>query len=394
MNAEHALRQRSSIDDLYRQSHYFTDRWPLQNFTNSLFEFVTVLNKHRQIVFSNNSFSDFLGAHDPHAVIGLRPGEALHCEHAVQSEHGCGTSEFCKMCGAFQAITQSQMQKKAEERECRITRTPDSSALDLDVRATPIVINGEDLTIFSIKDTSDEKRRKALESVFFHDVLNVVGGLVGYSELLGDATPDESKEFAAVIKHLAMEVSDQIESQRQLNRAENNEMKLRKETIHSISLLTDAQTTYKQHTVAQGKSIRIDRSADDFIFMADDAIVHRIIGNLTKNALEATPDGGTVTLGCTWRVDDVVFTVHNPSVIPYNDQLQIFQRSFSTKGTGRGLGTYSVKLFTEKYLGGTAAFKSNAEDGTIFTVTIPFVTADVPSPGSKVLVERPIAATS
>lgn len=41
--------------------------------------------------------------------------------------------------------------------------------------------------------------------------------------------------------------------------------------------------------------------------------------------------------------------------MPRTSQLQIFQRSFSTKGKGRGLGTYSIKLLTERYLKGTAS---------------------------------------
>jgi sensor histidine kinase regulating citrate/malate metabolism len=52
-------------------------------------------------------------------------------------------------------------------------------------------------------------------------------------------------------------------------------------------------------------------------------------------------------------------------------QLQIFQRSFSTKGSGRGLGTYSIKLLTEQYLHGKAWFTSNEVEGTTFFASIP-----------------------
>jgi signal transduction histidine kinase len=52
-------------------------------------------------------------------------------------------------------------------------------------------------------------------------------------------------------------------------------------------------------------------------------------------------------------------------------RLQIFNRSFSTKGPGRGLGTYSVKLLTEQYLGGKVGFTTDPKQGTTFQVTIP-----------------------
>ncbi len=52
--------------------------------------------------------------------------------------------------------------------------------------------------------------------------------------------------------------------------------------------------------------------------------------------------------------------------------MQVFQRSFSTKAErGRGIGTYSVKLFVERYLRGTVGFTSAEPDGTTFSVTLP-----------------------
>jgi sensor histidine kinase regulating citrate/malate metabolism len=53
-------------------------------------------------------------------------------------------------------------------------------------------------------------------------------------------------------------------------------------------------------------------------------------------------------------------------------QLQLFQRSFSTKGKGRGLGTYSIKLLTENYLKGKVRFETRRESGTTFFIKIPF----------------------
>ena len=52
-------------------------------------------------------------------------------------------------------------------------------------------------------------------------------------------------------------------------------------------------------------------------------------------------------------------------------QLQVFQRSFSTKGTDRGLGTYSMKLLSERYLHGSVSFTSTPEEGTIFRARYP-----------------------
>ena len=97
----------------------------------------------------------------------------------------------------------------------------------------------------------------------------------------------------------------------------------------------------------------------------------RVLGNLLKNALEATPENGTVTLGCSTADKNVLFWCNNQGVIPRKTQLQIFHRSFSTKGVGRGIGLYSVKLMTERYLKGKVDFASDDTSGTTFTVTYP-----------------------
>jgi signal transduction histidine kinase len=50
---------------------------------------------------------------------------------------------------------------------------------------------------------------------------------------------------------------------------------------------------------------------------------------------------------------------------------QVFQRSFSTKGSNRGLGTYSMKLLGENYMGGKISFESIIGKGTTFYFDLP-----------------------
>ncbi|MDD8018360.1 MAG: HAMP domain-containing sensor histidine kinase [Bacteroidota bacterium] len=363
------IRQRSSIEELYQQSKYFSEHWNLQFFANAVSEYVTVLNKNRQIVFSNEPFAKFLGSQSNNNVVGMRPGEALRCAHAGTSSAGCGTTEFCKMCGAFQAIMQAQIGKEAV-RECRILRDDDLGSLDFLVRSTPMKIENQPFTLFALSDISHEKRRKVLENIFFHDVLNTAGGLMGYLELLPEASPSEKEEFINIAHDISIDLTDQIQAQRELANAENSDIVLNPTTLHSLTLLPMIASTYRKHRVSNRKQIVIDSGAEDFIFVSDEGLMKRILGNLTKNALEASQAGDIVTIGCKRRENEVQFWVHNSSAMPRNVQLQMFQRSFSTKGGGRGLGTYSVKLLTERWLHGHASFVSNTEDGTIFFVTL------------------------
>jgi hypothetical protein len=68
----------------------------------------------------------------------------------------------------------------------------------------------------------------------------------------------------------------------------------------------------------------------------------------------------------------VWFLVHNPGFIAAEVQPQVFTLSFSTKGAGRGLGTYGMRLLSERFLSGRVEFESHPTAGTTFTVTLPF----------------------
>jgi sensor histidine kinase regulating citrate/malate metabolism len=93
---------------------------------------------------------------------------------------------------------------------------------------------------------------------------------------------------------------------------------------------------------------------------------------MTKNALEAIHEGETVRVAFARQEGGPVFRVSNPGVIPEPVQLQLFKRSFSTKAQqGRGIGTYSMKLFGERYLGGRIGFESTPENGTTFWIMLP-----------------------
>jgi len=95
---------------------------------------------------------------------------------------------------------------------------------------------------------------------------------------------------------------------------------------------------------------------------------------MIKNALEASDQNNPVRVGVDLSDGQLRFWVHNLEPIPRDIQQQIFERSFSSKGQGRGLGTFSMKLLGEAYLGGKVDFFSDEQHGTTFTIDLPIHT--------------------
>jgi len=240
----------------------------------------------------------------------------------------------------------------------------------LRVRANPFFWNTINHALVIAVDISNEKRRQVLERIFFHDLLNTAGGICGIADLIEDgaAMPDELKN---ALCSTAVVLVNEIKSQQILLAAENNELGACPVRLQSLAVIESAASQLRNHDVAAGKTIAVAPESVDFEFVSDEALLVRILGNLLKNALEASCSGDTVTLGARITPEGSVFWCHNPAVMPPEVQLQVFQRNFSTKGTGRGIGTYSVRLLTERYLGGTVAFSSREPDGTTFRVTLP-----------------------
>ena len=247
-------------------------------------------------------------------------------------------------------------------------------ALDLRVQASPLDVDGEKLTLFAVQDIADEKRRQMLERIFFHDVLNTANGIEGVVHLIALTDDRASRsELGELLKESSGQLIREIISQRDLLNAERGELTVERSRVRADDLLRGVHHLYIKSMLLDGRSLTRAEAPASLIVDTDPVHAVRCLGNLVKNAIEATPQGGAVAMWAEPGGDLVRFRIRNPGVMPHAVQLQMFKRSFSTKAArGRGIGTYSVKLLAERYLGGTVSFESNETvGGTIFTLDLP-----------------------
>lgn len=362
--------ERSGAEELARHRKVFSGDNLHAALLNATADFLIVLNKNRQIVYANEAFNKLFHDSSDDKVIGKRPGEALNCQNAFDNLAGCGTSEFCRTCGAIHAIL-SSLNGTEDVQECRILIKNSTEALDLRVWTKPLDINGETFSVFTFADISNEKRRQALERIFFHDVLNTASAIKSFIKLVDSSTEKEKEELNKTASILINKLIEEIQFHRDLTLAESNELIINPQRCRTVELVSDAVLLYKNLPIAEGKTIEIDSGRADIYFISDVVLVSRILGNMLKNSLEASEKTDTIKIGCESFDDTVRFYVHNNGCMTKDVQAQIFQRSFSTKGKGRGLGTYSMKLLTEHYLKGKVYFTSSKEEGTTFYVELP-----------------------
>jgi signal transduction histidine kinase len=185
-----------------------------------------------------------------------------------------------------------------------------------------------------------------------------------------ETSPEQSRELINLSEEASSNIIEEILVQRQIRAAEMGELIVNIELVNSIELLDSAIKKIVFHKA--GKDARIIRTNDsaNVDFETDRVLLQRVIINLLKNAIEANNLNENVTAGIENGGDKILIWVKNNQIIPEDIQMQLFHRSFSTKGTGRGLGTYSIRLLTENFLKGTVSFTSNKNEGTVFRVEL------------------------
>lgn len=363
---------RASEQELQHENAITANSELITTLLNAMPDFLMVLNKQRQIIAVNQRLLTTFGVEKPETLLGLRPGEAVDCLHVKDGPDGCGTAKNCAVCGAVLAILASQEAQSPQKRECHLMINKDTcSALDLDVLATQITIDGHQFTVLALRDISSDKRRSVMERVFFHDILNNAGGIRGLASLLADGmNPDDEQEYKEWMVMLSDNLIEEINHQRRLLQAEQGIYHPVFEQINLLELLHGVKRLYENHERTQGRTINIEAPPDCVLF-TDLPLIRRIVGNMLLNAIEASKTGDAVSISAHCQADQIRISVTNPGEIPPDVQLQLFKRSFSTKSKeGRGLGTYSMKLFGERYLGGTVGFYSN-NGMTSFFIELP-----------------------
>ncbi|MCX7786845.1 MAG: DcuS/MalK family sensor histidine kinase [Spirochaetes bacterium] len=99
-----------------------------------------------------------------------------------------------------------------------------------------------------------------------------------------------------------------------------------------------------------------------------------VLGNLIQNAIEALRESGRVPkkIGILFSLSENQFTIRIQDTglgVSQEAKDRIFQKGFTTKKEGKGMGLFLVRQQVEG-LGGSVAFESS-EQGTVFTVVLP-----------------------
>lgn len=141
------------------------------------------------------------------------------------------------------------------------------------------------------------------------------------------------------------------------------------EEIKVNELIASVVMMYSDH----GTNITTQFDTREFIISGVSEELRRALVNLIKNAQEAIPEEGIISLQTSWNKSGkkVEISIHdNGKGIPENEATNIFLPNFSTKTSGTGLGLAITRKIIEEH-SGSISFSSELGKGTTFTITLP-----------------------
>lgn len=339
---------------------------------------LVIVNEDRQLVAINHIFLESIGITNPQDVLGLRLGDSLHCIHADESPHGCGTTPYCGTCGAAISLMTAINEDKIDEQICALTATKDGEPSDrcLLIRAQPLNVEGKRWVLVFAQDITQQQMWANMERIFFHDVSNTINGLYGFSQLLTSKMPEnmEARRILEATERLCGEIASQrLLFQHKDAMCLEDAMCLAQKRHSPLAEIRNWVSLIVQgHQSAKKKQITEHWPEEPVLLYTDPLLLSRILGNMMINALESSEEGATVRFTTKVEPSEVLWEVWNDCFIPKDVSKRIFQKHFSTKaGSGRGLGTYSMKFFGEKYLHGKISMSSSPEEGTTFSFRLP-----------------------
>ena len=372
MNHYIAAPEKSDKAQLNQQIALAASDHTVKTLLNSCSNLLLVFNEKRQVLCVNRETIESFNLPDDSSIVGRRIGEVFGCIHST-ALIGCGFAPWCRSCKINTTIQNCLRDKTTGKENATITINHPKGIHSrcFSIKCMPYQLEGQELGMISLHETTRLRNLETLERYFLSDFSRAVTAIDCKTRMARSSRYEDLPALLRSLEQRALLVESDIRLHRFLLGHEiDNHIRRPSEILLSevIELAVDGLT---ESPFVVGKSLeRPDKTADTRIY-TDWEILVRILQYMLLNAFEHTDPGCVVKLGITIKGnDDIIFTVWNHRPIIELMRNRIFQRHFSSqRETGRGLGTYAIKLLGEGFLGGQVAFESG-EAGTTFSLTL------------------------
>ncbi|GAB4303648.1 MAG: ATP-binding protein [Desulfuromonadia bacterium] len=221
------------------------------------------------------------------------------------------------------------------------------------------------------REELDKQREHArlgqMAAVMAHEIRNPLAGIKGFAQLIAfeESSPrirkhaDKIVQQSVRLEHLV----DDLLSYARIDDAPA-------EMVDLSPILDESVALMESEARAQGITIFLETTPTPPVAASRDRVM-QILLNLMKNALQAMPEGGNLTIGLREKRGNVFLTVSDTGCgIPPHLREKIFEPFWTSKTHGTGLGLPVCRAIMER-LGGSITLESKEGLGTTVTLRFP-----------------------
>ncbi|HWR04101.1 MAG TPA: hybrid sensor histidine kinase/response regulator [Humidesulfovibrio sp.] len=217
-----------------------------------------------------------------------------------------------------------------------------------------------------------EHFRDDVERIARHDLKTPLSAFTAIPELLllDDNLTGQQREFIEVIRDAGMRMLGMINLSLDLYKMETGvyELPAARFDLNALTRQTVRQAEALSRTMRTELSLQAPEEA--LWVRGDELLCQSMLGNLLKNALEASPPGGAVRVGVT-AGPLIQVRIANAGEVPADMRERFFGKyATSGKSGGTGLGTYSARMVARAH-GGEVHLDMRTPGETTLCVQLP-----------------------
>ncbi len=210
-----------------------------------------------------------------------------------------------------------------------------------------------------------------LTAGMIHELKNPLNAMALHVELLGAALDPPSERAARTLHLLEAEIrrlDGLLQDFLRFSRPEE----LRLSELDLSELLSDVTELVRPEAEGAGVEVELDLGAGPLLVAGDAERLRQVFLNLTRNALQAMPEGGRLRVRAELELPLFVrVSVEDTGVgIAPEDLEKVFQLYYSTKSEGSGVGLFMVHRVVQEH-GGMIEAESRRGRGTRMIVHLP-----------------------
>jgi signal transduction histidine kinase len=218
----------------------------------------------------------------------------------------------------------------------------------------------------------------AMTSRVAHEVKNVLGGIELYASMLAEQCAREddlaplASRLLAGVKQLHVVAGNLLSVSRRptIEPVAVDAARVVVETVDSVTLAVRGSGIRLRHVIGTEKAW----------VQGDAERLRQALLNLVLNAMQAMPNGGTLTIRTRLRADHVEITVRDTGIGMDTATLRrATEPFFTTRANGTGLGLAIVREVTEAH-GALLHLRSRPRRGTTARMVIPLAPGDLGRP--------------